>query len=52
MRYNLRGQSVTFDLDSYKLLLKALIAPQRNNGQMAHSVVELPAVGEPDVLMP
>jgi len=49
---SLRGQSITFDLDSYKLLVKALMAPHRSQGQKAHSVIELPAVGEPDVLMP
>lgn len=49
---SLRGQAVTFDLDSYKLLVKALMAPQKSRGQKAHSVIELPAVGEPDVLMP
>ncbi|WP_417513381.1 exonuclease domain-containing protein [Marinobacter sp.] len=45
---SLRGQSVTFDLDSYKLLVKALMG--RND--KVQSVIELPAVGEPDVLMP
>lgn len=49
---SLRGQSVTFDLDSYKLLVKALMAPQRDKKHAEHSVIELPAVGEPDVLMP
>ncbi len=43
-----KGQSVTFDLDSYTLLAKALMG--RNN--KARSLIELPAVGEPDVLMP
>lgn len=45
---SLRGQSVTFDLDSYKLLVKALLG----RSDKAHPVIELPAVGEPDVLMP
>ncbi|MEH6560452.1 MAG: exonuclease domain-containing protein [Marinobacter sp.] len=45
---SLRGQSVTFDLDSYKLLVKALMG----RTETAHSIIELPAVGEPDVLMP
>ncbi len=45
---SLRGKSVTFDLDSYKLLVKALMGPDNK----AHSLIELPAVGEPDVLMP
>ncbi|MBU2873791.1 exonuclease domain-containing protein [Marinobacter salexigens] len=49
---SLRGQSVTFDLDSYKLLIKALMAPYRGGGHQDHSLLELPAVGEPDVLMP
>jgi DNA polymerase-3 subunit epsilon len=49
---SLRGQSITFDLDSYKLLVKALMAPHRSQGQKAYSVIELSAVGEPDVLMP
>lgn len=49
---SLRGQSVTFDLDSYKLLIKALMASHRGGSHQEHSVLELPAVGEPDVLMP
>lgn len=44
----LRGQAVTFDLDSYKLLVKALMG---RDGRSL-TVLELPAVGEPDVLMP
>ncbi|MBO6850718.1 MAG: GIY-YIG nuclease family protein [Marinobacter sp.] len=44
----LRGQAVTFDLDSYKLLVKALMGRDGRN----LTVLELPAVGEPDVLMP
>ena len=45
---SLRGQSVTFDLDSYKLLIKALM----DNAGQGHSLIELPAVSAPDVLMP
>ncbi|MEX2473705.1 exonuclease domain-containing protein [Marinobacter sp.] len=45
---SLRGQSVTFDLDSYKLLIKALMG---RDGRSL-KVLELPAVGEPDVMMP
>lgn len=45
---SLRGQAVNFDLDSYKLVVKALM------GQDGRSltVLELDAVGAPDVLMP
>lgn len=45
---SLRGQSVTFDLDSYKLVVKAL--HQRDGHE--RRIVELPAVNTPDVLMP
>lgn len=45
---SLRGQAVTFDLDSYKLVVKALTGRDDRSLQ----VVELEAVGEPDVLMP
>lgn len=45
---SLSGQSVTFDLDSYKLLVKALIG----SANTSHALIELPAVGAPDVLMP
>ena len=45
---SLRGQSVTFDLDSYKLLVKALMG----SADQGHSLIELPAVSAPDVLMP
>lgn len=45
---SLRGQSVTFDLDSYKLLVKALMG----SADKGHSLIELPAVSAPDVLMP
>ncbi len=48
---SLRGQAVTFDLDSYKLLIGALM--DRNKGKgVQRRVIELPAIGEPDVLMP
>ncbi|NMT62225.1 exonuclease domain-containing protein [Marinobacter orientalis] len=45
---SLRGQAVKFDLDSYKLVVKALM------GQDGRSlkVVELGAIGQPDVHMP
>lgn len=43
---SLRGQSVTFDLDSYKLVHKALA------GKGRHRIIELPALGEPEVQMP
>ncbi|MDC8457188.1 exonuclease domain-containing protein [Marinobacter sp. DS40M6] len=45
---SLRDQAVNFDLDSYKLVVKALM------GQDGRSlkVIELDAVGAPDVLMP
>ena len=46
---SLRGQAVTFDLDSYKLLVRALMG---RGAPGAHRLVELPAVGEPAVLMP
>ncbi|MBW4934392.1 exonuclease domain-containing protein [Marinobacter sp. F4206] len=45
---SLRGQAVTFDLDSYKLLIKALMGRDGKHRE----IIELPAVGEPDVLMP
>ncbi|WP_298452508.1 exonuclease domain-containing protein [uncultured Marinobacter sp.] len=45
---SLSGQSVTFDLDSYKLLVKALLG----SSNTSHALIELPAVGAPDVLMP
>lgn len=48
---SLRGQAVNFDLDSYKLLIGALM--DRRKGALGqHRVIELPAIGEPDVLMP
>ncbi|AZR41846.1 exonuclease domain-containing protein [Marinobacter salarius] len=45
---SLRGQAVNFDLDSYKLVVKALM------GQDGRSlkIIELDAVSAPDVLMP
>lgn len=45
---SLRGQAVTFDLDSYKLVVKALMG---RNVRPAR-IIELPAAGVPDVLMP
>jgi len=45
---SLCGQVVTFDLDSYKLLIKALLGRDGQN----RKILELPAVGAPDVLMP
>ena len=48
---SLRGQAVTFDLDSYKLLIGTLL-DRTKAGSMPHRVIELPAIGEPDVLMP
>jgi len=45
---SLRGQAVTFDLDSYKLLVKSLMGRDGRSLKL----IELPVVGEPDVLMP
>lgn len=45
---SLRGQAVNFDLDSYKLLVKTLMG---RDGRSL-KIVELDAVGAPDVLMP
>ena len=45
----LSSQAVTFDLDSYKLIVKALLTEKQ---QRPHEVIELDAVGPPDVLMP
>ncbi|GHD43693.1 DNA polymerase-3 subunit epsilon [Marinobacter persicus] len=39
---------VTFDLDSYKLLAKALLGPERHH----HRVIEMPAIHQPSVVMP
>ncbi|MCM0613233.1 GIY-YIG nuclease family protein [Marinobacter sediminum] len=43
-----RGQAVSFDLDSCKLLMKALSG---RDGK-GRTIIELPAIGAPDVLMP
>jgi len=40
--------AVTFDLDSYKLLVKALLGPERTR----HRVIELPPIEQPDVVVP
>jgi len=45
----LSSQAVTFDLDSYKLIVKALVATKQ---QRPHEIIELDAAGPPDVLMP
>jgi DNA polymerase-3 subunit epsilon len=45
---SLGGQAVNFDLDSYKLLAKALLGKDR--GQFRIQL--LPALAQPDVLMP
>ena len=45
---SLSGQAVTFDLDSYKLLIKALHGRDKQH----RKILELPAIGAPDVLMP
>jgi DNA polymerase-3 subunit epsilon len=45
---SLRGQAVTFDLDSYRMLVRALMG---RDGRSL-KVMELGAVGTPDVLMP
>ncbi|MCG7198473.1 GIY-YIG nuclease family protein [Marinobacter pelagius] len=44
----LSGQAVTFDLDSYKLLVKTLMGRDRKSRRL----IELPYTGAPDVLMP
>ena len=46
---SLNRQAVTFDLDSYKLIAKALLARKQ---ERPIQVIELDAVGAPDVLMP
>ncbi len=46
---SLSSQAVTFDLDSYKLIVKALVAGKQ---ERPPEVIELNAVGSPDVLMP
>ena len=45
---SLSGMTVTFDLDSYKLVMKALLGRDGRNLR----VIELPIVGTPDVMMP
>lgn len=45
---SLGGQAVNFDLDSYKLLAKALLG--KDSGQFR--IQPLPALAQPDVLMP
>ncbi len=45
---SLNGQAITFDLDSYKLVVKAL----SGRGVKGLSILEMPPVGRPDVLMP
>ncbi|MGC8120811.1 exonuclease domain-containing protein [Marinobacter sp. VGCF2001] len=47
-QYQPRSGAVTFDLDSYKLLVKALLGKDRNR----HRIIELPAISQPAVLMP
>lgn len=44
----LTGRSIGFDLDSYKLVVKALMGKDRAK----HRIIELPQVGAPDVLLP
>ncbi|MGF2734016.1 exonuclease domain-containing protein [Marinobacter sp. DUT-1] len=44
----LSGQAVTFDLDSYKLLVKTLMGRDGKSRRL----IELPYTGTPDVLMP
>lgn len=45
---SLNGMAVTFDLDSYKLVMKALLGRDGRNLR----IIELPIVGTPDVMMP
>lgn len=45
---SVRSARVTFDLDSYKLVVKALMG---QDGRQL-KVIELPGIGEPEVLMP
>ena len=45
---SLGGRPVTFDLDSYKLLVKTLMG----QGASSQSIVELSKTGIPDVMMP
>lgn len=44
----LAGQGITFDLDSYKLVVKALLGKDRDR----YRIIELPQAGLPDVIMP
>lgn len=44
----LTGRSIAFDLDSYKLVVKALIGTERARRR----IIELPEAGSPDVLTP
>ncbi len=46
---SLRGQAVNFDLDSYKLLVKTLVGKK---DRPPLEIIELDALGSPDVLMP
>lgn len=45
---DLAATRVTFDLDSYKLVIKALLGQDGKH----HQLIELPALGQPEVLMP
>ncbi|MCH8499423.1 MAG: GIY-YIG nuclease family protein [Marinobacter sp.] len=45
---SLKNRSVTFDMDSYKLVVKALLG----RGGTRHRVIELPALGAPEILVP
>ena len=54
---SLNSQAVNFDLDSYKLIVKALMARKTSDNHIHKKefpleVIELNAVGSPDVLMP
>jgi DNA polymerase III subunit epsilon len=46
---SLSSQAVTFDLDSYRLIAKTLMAGSR---ERSLQIIELDAVGSPDVMMP
>ena len=43
---SLRGTAVTFDVDSYRLVVKAL----SGKGVSGLKIIELPPVGEPEIL--
>jgi DNA polymerase-3 subunit epsilon len=45
----LNSQAVNFDLDSYRLIVKALMSKKQ---ERPYEVIELPSAGSPDVLMP